>query len=65
LRARHRAKPSPVARSSSDALSDIHGSPLEKTPATAARIDGDFAFVAGTTGYDYHHGYPGDVTSQE
>jgi enamine deaminase RidA (YjgF/YER057c/UK114 family) len=42
------------------------GSPLEKTAGySRAVIDGDFAFVAGTTGYDYTTmTMPGDVTSQ-
>ena len=42
------------------------GSPLEKTVGySRAVIDGDFAFVAGTTGYDYATmTMPGDVTSQ-
>ncbi len=42
------------------------GSPLEKTAGySRAVIDGDFAFVAGTTGYDYTTmTMPSDVTSQ-
>ena len=42
------------------------GSPFEKTAGySRAVIDGDFAFVAGTTGYDYSTmTMPGDVTSQ-
>ena len=42
------------------------GSPLEKTVGySRAVIDGDFAFVAGTTGYDYATmTMPDDVTSQ-
>ena len=42
------------------------GSPLEKTVGySRAVIDGDFAFVAGTTGYDYSTmTMPSDVTSQ-
>jgi len=42
------------------------GSPLEKTAGySRAVIDGDFAFVAGTTGYDYSTmTMPADVTSQ-
>ena len=42
------------------------GSPFEKTAGySRAVIDGDFAFVAGTTGYDYTTmTMPGDVTSQ-
>ena len=42
------------------------GSPLEKTVGySRAVIDGDFAFVAGTTGYDYATMVmPDDVTSQ-
>ena len=42
------------------------GSPLEKTVGySRAVIDGDFAFVAGTTGYDYASmTMPADVTSQ-
>src|SRR3954452_21270198 len=42
------------------------GSPFEKTAGySRAVIDGDFAFVAGTTGYDYvTMTMPGDVTSQ-
>src|SRR4051794_25107752 len=42
------------------------GSPFEKTAGySRAVIDGDFAFVAGTTGYDYTTMVmPGDVTSQ-
>ena len=42
------------------------GSPLEKTVGySRAVIDGDFAFVAGTTGYDYATMVmPADVTSQ-
>ena len=42
------------------------GSPLEKTVGySRAVVDGDFAFVAGTTGYDYTTmTMPADVTSQ-
>src|SRR5215475_11755437 len=42
------------------------GSPLEKTAGySRAVVDGDFAFVAGTTGYDYTTMVmPADVTSQ-
>ena len=42
------------------------GSPFEKTAGySRALIDGDFAFVAGTTGYDYATmTIPADVTSQ-
>ena len=42
------------------------GSPFEKTAGySRAVIDGDFAFVAGTTGYDYTTMVlPDDVTSQ-
>ena len=42
------------------------GSPFEKTAGySRAVIDGDFAFVAGTTGYDYATmTMPVDVTSQ-
>ena len=42
------------------------GSPFEKTAGySRAVIDGDFAFVAGTTGYDYATmTMPDDVTSQ-
>ena len=42
------------------------GSPFEKTAGySRAVIDGDFAFVAGTTGYDYKTMViPADVTSQ-
>ncbi len=42
------------------------GSPFEKTAGySRAVIDGDFAFVAGTTGYDYATmKMPADVTSQ-
>jgi enamine deaminase RidA (YjgF/YER057c/UK114 family) len=42
------------------------GSPFEKTIGySRAVIDGDFAFVAGTTGYDYTTmTMPADVTSQ-
>src|SRR4051794_25244170 len=42
------------------------GSPFEKTAGySRAVIDGDFAFVAGTTGYDYSTMImPSDVTSQ-
>ena len=42
------------------------GSPFEKTAGySRAVIDGDFAFVAGTTGYDYTSmTMPDDVTSQ-
>jgi enamine deaminase RidA (YjgF/YER057c/UK114 family) len=42
------------------------GSPFEKAASySRAVIDGDFAFVAGTTGYDYATmTMPADVTSQ-
>src|ERR1700681_1346274 len=42
------------------------GSPLEKSAGfSRAVIDGDFAFVAGTTGYDYATmTMPADITSQ-
>ncbi len=42
------------------------GSPFEKTAGySRAVVDGDFAFVAGTTGYDYAAmTMPADVTSQ-
>ena len=42
------------------------GSPFEKTAGySRAVVDGDFAFVAGTTGYDYSTmTMPSDVTSQ-
>src|SRR4030095_6154502 len=42
------------------------GSPFEKTAGySRAVIDGDFAFVAGTTAYDYATMFiPADVTSQ-
>jgi len=42
------------------------GSPFEKTAGYSRAVaDGDFAFVAGTTGYDYATmTMPGDVTSQ-
>jgi enamine deaminase RidA (YjgF/YER057c/UK114 family) len=42
------------------------GSPFEKTAGySRAVVDGDFAFVAGTTGYDYMTmTMPPDVTSQ-
>ena len=42
------------------------GSPFEKTAGySRAVIDGDFAFIAGTTGYDYTTmNMPADVTSQ-
>jgi enamine deaminase RidA (YjgF/YER057c/UK114 family) len=42
------------------------GSPFEKTAGySRAVVDGDFAFVAGTTGYDYTTMVmPADVTSQ-
>jgi enamine deaminase RidA (YjgF/YER057c/UK114 family) len=42
------------------------GSPFEKTAGySRAVIDGDFAFVAGTTGYDYATmTMPADATSQ-
>jgi enamine deaminase RidA (YjgF/YER057c/UK114 family) len=42
------------------------GSPFEKTAGfSRAVIDGDFAFVAGTTGYDYATmTIPADVTRQ-
>jgi enamine deaminase RidA (YjgF/YER057c/UK114 family) len=42
------------------------GSPFEKTAGySRAVIDGDFAFVAGTTGYDYTTmTMPADVTNQ-
>ena len=42
------------------------GSPFEKSAGySRAVVDGDFAFVAGTTGYDYTTmTMPSDVTSQ-
>ena len=42
------------------------GSPFEKTAGySRAVIEGDFAFVAGTTGYDYTTmTMPSDITSQ-
>jgi enamine deaminase RidA (YjgF/YER057c/UK114 family) len=42
------------------------GSPFEKTAGySRAVVDGDFAFVAGTTGYDYTTmTMPTDITSQ-
>jgi enamine deaminase RidA (YjgF/YER057c/UK114 family) len=42
------------------------GSPLEKAAGySRAVIDGEFAFVAGTTGYDYRTmTMPADITSQ-
>jgi enamine deaminase RidA (YjgF/YER057c/UK114 family) len=42
------------------------GSPLEKTAGySRAVVDGEFCFVAGTTGYDYSTmTMPADVTSQ-
>jgi enamine deaminase RidA (YjgF/YER057c/UK114 family) len=42
------------------------GSPFEKTAGySRAVVDGDFAFVAGTTGYDYADmTMPADVTRQ-
>jgi enamine deaminase RidA (YjgF/YER057c/UK114 family) len=42
------------------------GSPFEKTAGySRAVVDGDFCFVAGTTGYDYASMImPADVTSQ-
>lgn len=42
------------------------GSPFEKTAGySRAVVDGDFVFVAGTTGYDYSTmTLPADVTSQ-
>ncbi|MGY4303719.1 enamine deaminase RidA (YjgF/YER057c/UK114 family) [Bradyrhizobium sp. USDA 4369] len=42
------------------------GSPFEKTAGySRAVVDGDFVFVAGTTGYDYSTmTMPADVTSQ-
>lgn len=42
------------------------GSPFEKTAGySRAVIDGDFAFVSGTTGYDYTTmTMPSDITSQ-
>jgi enamine deaminase RidA (YjgF/YER057c/UK114 family) len=42
------------------------GSPFEKTAGySRAVIEGDFAFVSGTTGYDYATmSMPADVTSQ-
>lgn len=42
------------------------GSPFEKTAGySRAVVDGDFAFIAGTTGYDYAAmTMPEDVTSQ-
>ena len=45
---------------------DFPGSPFEKAAGySRAVVDGDFAFVAGTTGYDYATmTMPEDVTSQ-
>jgi enamine deaminase RidA (YjgF/YER057c/UK114 family) len=42
------------------------GSPFEKTAGySRAVVDGDFAFVAGTTGYDYRSmTMPDDIASQ-
>jgi enamine deaminase RidA (YjgF/YER057c/UK114 family) len=42
------------------------GSPFEKTAGySRAVVDGDFAFVSGTTGYDYTTmSMPADVTAQ-
>jgi enamine deaminase RidA (YjgF/YER057c/UK114 family) len=42
------------------------GSPFEKTAGySRAVVDGDFAFVSGTTGYDYSTMVmPADITSQ-
>jgi enamine deaminase RidA (YjgF/YER057c/UK114 family) len=42
------------------------GSPFEQTAGySRAVVDGDFAFVSGTTGYDYATmTMPGDVTAQ-
>jgi enamine deaminase RidA (YjgF/YER057c/UK114 family) len=42
------------------------GSPFEKTAGySRAVVDGDFAFVSGTTGYDYSNmTLPNDVTAQ-
>lgn len=42
------------------------GSPFEKTAGySRAVVDGDFAFVAGTTGYDYTTmTMPADITAQ-
>jgi len=42
------------------------GSPFEKTAGySRAVIDGDFAFISGTTGYDYATmTMPADITSQ-
>jgi enamine deaminase RidA (YjgF/YER057c/UK114 family) len=42
------------------------GAPFEKTAGySRAVVDGDFAFIAGTTGYDYATmTMPADVTSQ-
>jgi enamine deaminase RidA (YjgF/YER057c/UK114 family) len=42
------------------------GSPFEKTAGySRAVIDGDFAFISGTTGYDYATmTIPADITSQ-
>jgi enamine deaminase RidA (YjgF/YER057c/UK114 family) len=42
------------------------GSPFEKTAGySRAVIDGDFAFVSGTTGYDYARmTMPADITTQ-
>lgn len=42
------------------------GSPFEKTAGySRAVVDGDFAFVSGTTGYDYATmSMPADVTAQ-
>src|SRR5471030_3404665 len=63
----NRAKPlnrNPEVRMSRRLIST--GSPFEKTAGySRAVIDGDFAFVSGTTGYDYTTmKMPADVTSQ-
>src|ERR1700689_4500384 len=63
----NRAKPlnrNPEVRMSRRLIST--GSPFEKTAGySRAVIDGDFAFVSGTTGYDYASmTMPADVTSQ-
>jgi enamine deaminase RidA (YjgF/YER057c/UK114 family) len=63
----NRAKPlnrNPEVRMSRRLIST--GSPFEKTAGySRAVVDGDFAFVSGTTGYDYATmTMPADVTSQ-